>query len=81
MEKKTRLPKPLVECEVPISLHQERADRLRGGAASSQEEEARVLSMKDWARHCYTRYIEWQLMFSPMFKHYFEEIKNILIQH
>merc|ERR1711963_1259052 len=23
--------------------------------ASSQEEEARVLSMKDWARHCYTR--------------------------
>ena len=56
MEKKTRLPKPLVECEVPISLHQERADRLRGGAASSQEEEARVLSMKDWARHCYTRY-------------------------
>jgi len=55
MEKKTRLPKPLIECEVPISLHQERADRLRGGAASSQEEEARVLSMKDWARHCYTR--------------------------
>ena len=56
MEKKDRLPKPLLECEIPISLHQERADRLRNIAVSEEEKEARVLHMKDWARHCFVRY-------------------------
>ena len=55
MEKKDRLPKPLVECEIPIQLHQERSERLRGIEVSSEEAEARVLHMKDWARHCYVR--------------------------
>merc|ERR1719346_130443 len=53
MEKKDRLPKPLVECEIPIQLHQERSERLRGIEVSAEEAEARVLHMKDWARHCY----------------------------
>ena len=56
MEKKDRLPKPLVECEIPIQLHQERSERLRGIEVRSEEGEARVLDMKDWARHCYVRY-------------------------
>ena len=56
MEKKDRLPKPLVECEIPIQLHQERSERLRGIEVSAEEAEARVLDMKDWARHCYVRY-------------------------
>ena len=55
MEKKDRLPKPLVECEIPIQLHQERSERLRGIEVSAEEAEARVLHMKDWARHCYVR--------------------------
>lgn len=55
MEKKDRLPKPLVECEIPIQLHQERSERLRGIEVRSEEGEARVLDMKDWARHCYVR--------------------------
>lgn len=56
MEKKDRLPKPLVECEIPIQLHQERSERLRGIEVSLEEAETRVLHMKDWARHCYVRY-------------------------
>ena len=55
MEKKDRLPKPLVECEIPIQLHQERSERLRGIEVSPEEREARVLHMKEWARHCYVR--------------------------
>ena len=55
MEKKERLPKPLIECEVPIQLHKERAERLRTVSVSAQEEEARVLHMKDWTRHLYVR--------------------------
>ena len=55
MEKKDRLPKPLIECEVPIALHQERIDRLRGIKVSDEEAEARILHMKDWSRYCYTR--------------------------
>ena len=55
MEKKERLPKPLIECEVPIQLHKERAERVRTVALSPEEEEARVLHMKDWARYLYSR--------------------------
>jgi len=55
MEKKDRLPKPLVECEVPIVLHQERSERLRNIVVTDEENERRILHMKDWARHCYTR--------------------------
>jgi len=55
MEKKDRLAKPLMECEIPISLHQERAERLRGIEVSKEEKEARILHMKDWARHTYVR--------------------------
>ena len=57
MEKKDRLPKPLVECEVPIVLHQERSERLRNIVVNDEESERRILHMKDWARHCYTRLI------------------------
>ena len=55
MEKKERLPKPLIECEVPIQLHKERAERLRTVNVSPEEEEARVLHMKAWARYLYSR--------------------------
>ena len=55
MEKKERLPKPLIECEVPIQLHKERAERLRTVNVSPEEEEARVLHMKSWARYLYSR--------------------------
>lgn len=55
MEKKDRLPKPLVECEIPIQLHQERSERLREIELSEGEKEARILHMKDWARQCYVR--------------------------
>ena len=55
MEKKERLPKPLIECEVPIQLHKERAERVRTVAVSPEEEETRVLHMKDWARYLYSR--------------------------
>ena len=57
MEKKDRLPKTLVECEVPIVLHQERSERLRNIVVTDEENERRILHMKDWARHCYTRLI------------------------
>jgi len=55
MEKKDRLPKPLMECEIPLALHQERAERLRGLEVSLEEQETRILHMKDWARHTYIR--------------------------
>ena len=55
MEKKGRLPKPLVGCEIPIQLHQERSERLREIELSEGEKEARILHMKDWARQCYVR--------------------------
>ena len=55
MEKKERLPKPLIECEVPIQLHKERSERLRNVSISPEEEESRILHMKDWARYLYGR--------------------------
>jgi len=55
MERKERLPKPLVECEIPIILHTERAERLRGVNVTEKVKEERILHMKDWARHCYVR--------------------------
>ena len=58
MERKERLPKPLVECEIPIILHTERAERLRGVNVTEKVKEERILHMKDWARHCYVRYFE-----------------------
>ena len=55
MEKKDRLPKPLIECEVPIQLHKERADRLRAIEVTPELEETRILHMKDWTRYLHTR--------------------------
>merc|ERR1719430_722640 len=55
MEKKERLPKPLIECEVPIQLHKERSERLRAVEVSPELEETRILHMKDWTRHLHTR--------------------------
>jgi len=55
MEKKDRLPKPLAECEIPIILHTERAERIRDINVTDLVKEERILHMKDWSRHCYFR--------------------------
>ena len=81
MEKKDRLPKPLLECEVPIQLHQERSERLRGIEVSPEEAEARVLDMKDWARHCYVRYrIPMTCVASLCVRKYFQFVAGITMR-
>ena len=56
MEKKDRLPKPLMECEVLPSLHKERSERKRGTVPSEKEEEERILALKDWSHYSYIRH-------------------------
>ena len=56
MEKKDRQPKPLIECEVPMSLHKETLERTRGIIPSEEVKEERIYLTKDWARYTFTRH-------------------------
>ena len=56
MEKKERQQKPLIECEVPMTLHKEAAERTRGIVLGEEIEEERIHLMKDWSRFSYTRH-------------------------
>ena len=56
MERKDRQPKPLIECEVPMSLHKEAGERTRGVVLSEEINEERIHLMKDWSRFAYVRH-------------------------
>jgi len=56
MEKKERLPKPLIECEVPLILHKEASLRKREVKVTVDEEEERIAQAKDWARFTVKRH-------------------------
>eukprot|EP00092_Neocalanus_flemingeri_P002264 GFUD01002414.1.p1 GENE.GFUD01002414.1~~GFUD01002414.1.p1 ORF type:complete len:232 (-),score=65.79 GFUD01002414.1:155-850(-) len=56
MEKKDRQPKPLIECEVPMSLHKESLERTRGIVLAEEIQEERIYLQKDWSRFAHIRH-------------------------
>ena len=55
MEKKDRQAKPLIECEVPLSLHKEAKERTREMLISEGVMEERIHLFKEWSRFAYIR--------------------------
>jgi len=56
MEKKERQPKPLIECEVPLTLLKEAVERQRGIVSSEEVKEERIYLQKEWSRFAYIRH-------------------------
>lgn len=55
MQKKDRIPKPLLEIEVSPHLIKEKDQRNRGSVISEKVKEERILLGKDWSRFCGNR--------------------------
>ena len=55
MEKKQRIPRPLIEHEVPPHIMRELETRDRGTNVLEAVAEERALLFKDWNRYCYRR--------------------------
>ena len=56
MEKKDRQPKPLIECEVPLTLLRETVERTRAIVLTEELKEERIHLEKDWSRFAHNRH-------------------------